>query len=60
MNKIGASLYFAMLILLVVLIFTIIPNFQELWQDGSFWLFVGCVVLVAGASIYTTRKQRTP
>jgi predicted membrane channel-forming protein YqfA (hemolysin III family) len=60
MKKIGASLYFAMLILLVVLIFTIIPNFQELWQDSSFWLFVGCVILVAGASIYTTRKQRTP
>jgi hypothetical protein len=57
MKKIGASLYFAMIIVLLIGIFAVAPNFKELWADGTFWIYVAVLVLVAGASIYTTNQK---
>lgn len=55
-KEIGGSLWFAMILTLIIGIFVVIPNFDELWSDGTFWLFMAVVVIVA-ASVVVTKQQ---
>jgi len=56
-KRIGASLYFAMFIALIIGIFAIAPNFKELWEDGTLWIYFGVLVLITGAVIITTNQK---
>ena len=56
MKKLGL-LWATMALLVFIGLVVIVPNFQDLWEDHSFWYFVAAVVTVAAASIYTTYRK---
>jgi membrane-bound metal-dependent hydrolase YbcI (DUF457 family) len=55
-KQIGGSLWFAAILTLIIGIFVVIPNFNELWSDGTFWLFVA-VAGIVGTSMVVTKQQ---
>jgi hypothetical protein len=55
-KQIGGSLWFAAILTLIIGIFVVIPNFNELWSDGTIWLYV-VVVGIVGTSMVVTKSQ---
>lgn len=57
-KKIGGSLWFAMILMILITAWNLITDFQLLWEDKTFWIYVAVILGIAAAAIITTRKPK--
>lgn len=58
MKKIGGSLWFAIGIYVLILIVVVIPNYQELVNDGSIVIPVLVGMILLSAVAFTTKPTK--